>query len=141
MGQSNQQLGDALKRLSSVKYGHPRAQVEREIFERLKTTGPAKPGAKSAGAAPGVSAGAGAPKTGGGSSFLDEWLAKRKKMTGGGQSPAAANPIAGAQLASPPQPGNAGSVGTVSSPQANVSPGNQPSSGVNVAIEDRKSVV
>ena len=133
MGQSNQQLGDALKRLSSVKYGHPRAQVEREIFERLKTTGPAKPGAKPAGAAPGVSAGAGAPKTGGGSSFLDEWLAKRKKMTGGGQSPAAANPIAGAQLASPPQPGNAGSVGTVSSPQANVSPGNQPSSGVNVA--------
>lgn len=131
MGQSNQQLGDALKRLSSVKYGHPRAQVEREIFERLKTTGPAKPGAKPAGVAPGVNAGA--PKTGGGSSFLDEWLAKRKKMTGGGQSPAAAKPIAGTQLASPPQPGNADPIGTVSSPQANVLPGSPPpSSGVNV---------
>ena len=75
MGQSNQQLGDALKRLSAVKYGHPRAQVEREIFERLKTADAAQSGAKTgrAGAAPSAGAkpgGVGAPKSGG-SSFLD----------------------------------------------------------------------
>jgi len=32
---SNSQLGDAIKRLSSAKYGKPRAQVEKEIFARL----------------------------------------------------------------------------------------------------------
>ena len=82
MGQANQQLGDALKRLSAVKYGHPRAQVEREIFERLKTV-PQQPGSARIGGAtsPGIS------KPSGGSSFLDEWLAKRKQMTGGGSTP------------------------------------------------------
>jgi hypothetical protein len=35
MGQSNPQLRDALKKLSAAKYGRPRAQVEKEIFERL----------------------------------------------------------------------------------------------------------
>lgn len=77
MGQSNQQLSDALKRLSAAKYGRPRGQVEQEIFQRLSvkketpqmgmgTRGAQRP------AAPASS----------GSSFLDEWLAKRKQMTG-----------------------------------------------------------
>lgn len=77
MGQSNQQLSDALKRLSAAKYGRPRGQVEQEIFQRLSvkketpqmgmgTRGALRP------AAPASS----------GSSFLDEWLAKRKQMTG-----------------------------------------------------------
>jgi hypothetical protein len=35
MGQSNAQLSDALKRLSAAKYGKSRAQVEKEIFNRL----------------------------------------------------------------------------------------------------------
>lgn len=107
MGQSNQQLGDALKRLSAVKYGHPRAQVEREIFERLKTADAAHSGAKTgrAGVAPSAGAkpgGVGAPKSGG-SSFLDEWLAKRKQMTGGsGRSSVASVASAGKMM--PPQP-------------------------------------
>ncbi|HEY1086027.1 MAG TPA: TraM recognition domain-containing protein [Candidatus Saccharimonadales bacterium] len=92
MGESNDQLSGALKRLSSAKYGRPRATVEKEIFDRLgaaekekadrlnklKTSNQLGPGA-----------GGAAPKTSSGSSFLDEWLAKRQKL-GGTSSPASA---------------------------------------------------
>ena len=74
MGHANQQLSDALKRLSAAKYGHPRAQVEKEIFARLRP-----PEAKST--APGIGIDSAAPKPSSGSSFLDEWLAKRKQLT------------------------------------------------------------
>lgn len=88
MGTMNKQLRDALIRLSSAKYGRPRAEVEKEIFTRLgqaKSAPTAKP-------VPG-------PKSGGGS-FLDEWLAKRQQLGGGGSAakpgmtprPAAARP-------------------------------------------------
>jgi hypothetical protein len=77
MGQVNAQLSDALKRLSAAKYGRPRSQVEKEIFDRLGSgtvkSEPARvPGA---GGRPSVPKPAGA-----GSSFLDDWLAKRKQM-------------------------------------------------------------
>lgn len=82
MGQSNSQLRDALKRLSAAKYGKPRAQVEKDIFTRLgsaeaekkakaeaarktqaqRMTAPTKPSSSS-------------------SSFLDEWLSKRKQIS------------------------------------------------------------
>ncbi len=72
MGQMNKQLRDALIRLSSAKYGKPRAVVEKEIFERIgqkkaiqPTVGPPS-----------------APAKNGGSSFLDEWLAKRQQLGG-----------------------------------------------------------
>ncbi|HET6747606.1 MAG TPA: DUF87 domain-containing protein [Candidatus Saccharimonadales bacterium] len=85
MGQVNAQLSDALKRLSAAKYGRPRSQVEKEIFDRLGS-GTVKADAK---APPGRPA---ASKPGGaGSSFLDDWLAKRKQIS---TSPAA-RPIAG----------------------------------------------
>lgn len=80
MGQSNQQLADALKRLSAAKYGKPRAAVEKEIFSRLGAGDAArkakanevrqKQQQRMTGMAPG----------GSGSSFLDEWLAKRKQI-------------------------------------------------------------
>lgn len=35
IGNSNKQLGDAIKKLSASKYGRPRAQVEKDIFTRL----------------------------------------------------------------------------------------------------------
>ncbi len=83
MGQSNDQLRDALKRLSAAKHGRPRAIVEKEIFERL---GSAKSENQTKAAVPQVSAqnpttvtsgaSSAAPK----SSFLDEWLAKRKQI-------------------------------------------------------------
>jgi uncharacterized membrane protein len=84
MGESNPKLADALKRLSAAKYGRPRARVEQEIFARLSVK-------KEALSAPGVGVGSrgsmglpqgGGPGTGSGSSFLDEWLAKRKQMQG-----------------------------------------------------------
>jgi len=77
MGHENHQLSDALKRLSAAKYGHPRAKVENEIFKRLTVAKPASQPRPS-----GAPMGTGAPRPAGGgsSSFLDEWLAKRKQM-------------------------------------------------------------
>ena len=37
LGDPNKELGDALKQLSSAKYGRPKAIVEKEIFDRLST--------------------------------------------------------------------------------------------------------
>src|SRR5581483_10207136 len=60
----------------------PKAQVEEGIFERLTTKEEPKPafgsayGPSSSSALPGNSLGA--PAAGTGSSFLDEWLAKRR---------------------------------------------------------------
>ena len=90
MGQANQQLSDALKRLSAVKFGRPRAKVEQEIFARLSVKkDPAAPSAGRFGAPGSSSSGQAAVRPGSsGSSFLDEWLAKRKQM-GGGSAPAA----------------------------------------------------
>jgi uncharacterized membrane protein len=91
MGHSNQQLGDALKRLSAAKYGRPRAQVEQEIFRRLTVKKEAVATSKPLGA-PGSPSGTPKP-AGSGSSFLDEWLAKRKQMQGSMPSAAPATPI------------------------------------------------
>lgn len=76
MGHANKQLSDALKKLSAAKYGRPRAQVEKDIFARLQ---PPKADVPQAGAAGGLPGGA---KPASGSSFLDEWLAKRKQLAG-----------------------------------------------------------
>ena len=82
MGHQNAQLSDALRRLSAAKYGHPRAQVEREIAARTsmnQSSGNNKQLKNTAGAA------ANAPNKiapSSSSSFLDEWLAKRKQVTG-----------------------------------------------------------
>ena len=113
MGQSNPQLRDALKKLSAAKYGRPRAEVERDIFARLgagdavkkakmdqlkkaqedrmaalQNSGSRMPASSPAGGAPGPAA------PGGGSSFLDEWLAKRQQITAvpGQPKPAAPAP-------------------------------------------------
>lgn len=91
MGQVNTQLRDALVRLSSAKYGKPRAVVEKEIFERLgraqkAEVATAKPVSK-------------------GSSFLDDWLAKRKQIGGGApgtQSRPMAQPVG--PPVTPPRP-------------------------------------
>jgi hypothetical protein len=93
MGQSNPELSSALKRLSAAKYGKPRSVVEKDIFDRLGAADAEKRAKLEAlkkaqqqrlsGApapVPGV-----ASKTG--SSFLDEWLAKRQQMGGGAKPP------------------------------------------------------
>jgi hypothetical protein len=120
LGKPNQKLMEALKQLSAAKYGRPRAKVDAEIMKRIRTPdAPPRPVAPSpygaqpafgapAGARPPV-AGAipaglpasapGAPRPatpgGTGSSFLDDWLAKRR-------APGA--PVAGAMPAAPAAP-------------------------------------
>ncbi len=100
MGQANQQLSDALKRLSAAKFGQPRAKVEQEIFGRLSVkkeqTAPGGVAPVGSGASQGA-AGGQRLGAGGGSSFLDEWLAKRKQM-------AAAQPKPGPGLVAPATP-------------------------------------
>ncbi len=87
MGQSNSQLNDALKRLSAAKYGKPRAQVEKDIFVRLGAADAEKK-AKLEAARKNqqvlVRSAPSAPPSG--SSFLDEWLAKRQQLSAAGPS-------------------------------------------------------
>lgn len=88
LGSSNPQLADALKRLSAAKFGKPRAEAEREIFKRLRAGDEAREAKKkefesrlNATQPLPASAGASAGSSGAtGSSFLDEWLAKRKQQ-------------------------------------------------------------
>lgn len=93
IGSPNKELEDALKQLSSAKYGRPRQVVENEIFERLKTrqvASSAQPAAAGLGQAPGgissaslSSPASGSTQPGAGvsanASFLDQWLAKRRQ--------------------------------------------------------------
>ncbi len=93
MGEPNQQLSDALKKLSAAKYGRPRDQVERDISARISVQQPSQPAARA-----GRSGGA----AGGGSSFLDEWLAKRKQMNA--KKPQSAAAPSSAQASRPSSP-------------------------------------
>lgn len=71
-GSPSKELGKALKQLSSAKYGKPRSAVEKDIFKRLESPPlPSRPPLNRP-------AGTARPKTPGSSSFLDDWLAKRK---------------------------------------------------------------
>lgn len=77
---SNPQLADALKKLSGTKFGRPRDEVETEIAERLRPV-PAKTSPTRPAGYPSPSPGAASALSGSsGSSFLDEWLAKRKEL-------------------------------------------------------------
>ena len=87
MGQVNNQLRDALVRLSAAKYGRPRAVVEKEIFDRIR--GSVQPKTSPSQLAPSV----GQKSSGGGSSFLDEWLAKRQQLGGKPASSPTARPV------------------------------------------------
>ncbi len=78
LGTPNPQLADALKRLSAAKFGRSRPEVEREIFARLRSGDEARDKRKkellsTQGTSPAK------PKSSG-SSFLDEWLAKRQQL-------------------------------------------------------------
>jgi hypothetical protein len=92
LGKENARLAVALKQLSAAKYGKPKATVEETIFDRMKTLPPAAAASPSSpwqtaatpGSTPMPSSGTTAPvnataapsqpKT----SFLDDWLSKRK---------------------------------------------------------------
>jgi hypothetical protein len=103
MGHGNEQLSNALKRLSSAKYGRPRADVEKEIFGRLRSAEKEKQerieamrrmqqGSTTAGGPqPAVK-----PS---GSSFLDDWLSKRKQLA---EQPAAPQTASRSAAVTPP---------------------------------------
>ncbi len=91
MGHANKELSDALKRLSAAKYARPRREVERDIFARLAPQ--KKNAAGQALSQPGT-----VPKSSG-SSFLDEWLEKRKQLGGGSKPPV--RPTATSQVSMP----------------------------------------
>ncbi len=100
MGEANAQLSDALKRLSAAKYGKPRAVVEKAIFDRLGLAEREKQERiNRMKAAAGTGGGAAKPS---GSSFLDEWLAKRQQL--GGQSAPVAPPSPVSLPQTPPTP-------------------------------------
>ena len=86
MGEPNQQLSDALKRLSATKHGIPRATVEKDIFDRLGKAEADKKARleemrQNRQQQVGVtSKTSGSPATS--SSFLDDWLAKRQQLGG-----------------------------------------------------------
>lgn len=85
MGKSNPKLRDALKKLSAAKYGHPRAQVEKEIFARLGAGDVAKKAKLDALKQAQqerleASRQTPVPEGGSSSSFLDDWLAKRQQI-------------------------------------------------------------
>ncbi len=87
LGTPNNQLASALKQLSAAKFGRPKAAVEAEIFSRLATKEEPRPSfggnpfaanqlPNQPGTRPPTSSQP--PVAGSGSSFLDEWLAKRR---------------------------------------------------------------
>lgn len=125
MNKSNPQLADAMKRLSATKYGHSRAAIEKEIFKRLEPPKPSLPPSTGAGArgprpsGPMVPSG---PSGGGGASFLDDWLAKRQKLSTGPPSSAS-----GAMGASMPSSTMSRPVAGSTPVQGPMMPGPQPS--------------
>lgn len=100
LGRPNPQLATALKQLSAAKFGRPRAKVEADIFERLKSTEPAKPsfGGNAFGSQSTSFKAPGGPPRPSQGSFLDEWMSKRKEpfqpmpKSPWGQKPAASVP-------------------------------------------------
>ena len=104
MGDSKVEIRDALKKLSAVKYGRPRALVEKEIFARLGAgeefkkkqlaTGPVLggPGAAPRGSVARPSSGANTPagaqdSSASNKSFLDEWLERRSHLKNDNSTP------------------------------------------------------
>ncbi|HEX5744400.1 MAG TPA: hypothetical protein VFX84_03040, partial [Candidatus Saccharimonadales bacterium] len=114
LGTPNPRLFQALKQLSAAKHGRPKAEIEKEINERMKTIGAQATGRLSgygqglppkAGGAPAPAAPGGAARPGQGS-FLDEWLHKRRRTRRAAPPAQPSPPSQAAQppRAAPPQP-------------------------------------
>lgn len=112
LGEPNPKLAPSLKRLSAAKYGRSKAEIDKEIEDRLTTqaetpvSSPASslnPFAGAAGQAPAAAPAprpmsASAPKP---ASFLDDWLAKRGSTS---TSAPTASPVAATPVVQPPKP-------------------------------------
>jgi hypothetical protein len=91
LGTPNLNLKGALKRLSDAKYGRPKSIVEKEIFNRLSTPEAPRPAFNSMSAPGQLGPNRSAAMPSGGSSFLDEWLAKRRSESSGPNTSQKAN--------------------------------------------------
>ena len=121
LGTPNPRLSEALKQLSAMKYGRSKKDIEQDIFTRMATqAAPPQAGGAGFGATPGARGSApsfgaagspgavnrpsGAPAAqaagGAGSSFLDDWLNKRRS----GTPQPAASPYAPPAAAAPSSP-------------------------------------
>lgn len=112
LGSPNKELGDALKQLSAAKFGRPRATVEKEIFDRISTSGPEEPVNKpTAGRMGGAPMAPNQPRAQ--ASFLDEWV--KKKETNSFRAPSSPfnrnAPPAGGQQRPPMQAGQVSQTG------------------------------
>lgn len=85
LGTPNMRLSEALKQLSAAKYGHPKAAVEKAIFERMATKADTLPTTSSLGNVPtaslwpSTSSSSPQPVNSTPPSFLDDWLNKRRE--------------------------------------------------------------
>jgi hypothetical protein len=128
LGNPNKQLAEALKQLSAAKYGRSKASVGEEIAKRLATVAPARPSLPSGSqsifdkygippsARPPMSpsspfnpakpspAPSQTPLKAKGSSFLDEWLEKRKGALGTKNAPTPAKAPPPPEAPANPQP-------------------------------------
>jgi hypothetical protein len=144
LGTPNPRLGEALKQLAAAKYGRSRADIEKDINTRLgmRSAPTADAAAPFAGPAPATGFAPPAPSMGGappaapaqppapasGSSFLDDWLNKRRSGATAPQVQPYAPPTQPANTfatppASPPQPANSFSA---PAPMTSVAPSGQP---------------
>lgn len=98
---ANSKLADAMRKLSGTKYGRPRQDVEDEIASRLRPVqaapSPSQFSSTMNGGVsryPGAQGGAqGKPAGSSGSSFLDEWLAKRQELSAKRPTSPSSNPL------------------------------------------------
>jgi hypothetical protein len=122
LGSPNSELGDALKQLSSAKFGRPRQVVEQEIFARLKTIElPASSAQKAPKASP-ANQNPKSPPVSANSSFLDQWMAKR------GQAPASTSQNVSKTASTAPGAMKTTAGGTQAiNPQENLQPDSKPS--------------
>ncbi len=126
LGTPNAKLGQALMQLSAAKFGRPRAIVDEEISERMKTIEVPKPAFGSSTPAPGsLGASPAAAKPAGSGSFLDEWLAKRRT---GAPTPASVTAQAPSPVTAPPVPTDPSTNPSpaAASPQAETKPAEEP---------------
>jgi len=135
LGNPNPQLGKALRQLSQAKYGRPKSKVEKEIFKRLESVTPARPkprmgasspfGAPSAQASPRAGGQSSTPKkapSSSSSSFLDDWLAKRKLPAQPSAQKSVQPPANPSSTLSPPSPNTPASVSSTSTPSSTANP-------------------
>ncbi len=102
LAKSDEALASRMKTLSAIKYGRPRAEVEREIKARIATSSPAVPQNSRVGSGTNSVQSVNSTK----SSFLDEWLAKRQNSgvsrPGYVKSPTPKQPYMAGQSNNPP---------------------------------------